>query len=90
MDEKRYNVNPTFNEIYWVEDNINPYPRSLWYFTDKGNADASAKYLNQMNDTIRDLMKENHDLKEAIRNAYENERTDMGKNVLKQLMAMIE
>lgn len=90
MSKERYGVNPTFNEIYWVEDNINPYPRSLWYFTDKGNADSSAKYLNQMNDTIMDLMKENTNIKEAIRHAYENERTDMGKNAIKQIMVMIE
>lgn len=89
MSKERYGVNPTFMGIYWVEDNINPYPRSLWYFTDKGNADASANYLNQMNDTIQDLVKENTELKEAIRTAYENERTDMGRNVLKQLIEAI-
>ncbi len=37
-----------------------------------------------------DVKKENEQLKNNIKEAYENERTQIGKNVLKQLIEQIE
>ena len=37
-----------------------------------------------------DVKKENEQLKNSIQEAYENERTQIGKNVLKQLIEQIE
>lgn len=66
MTNKRYNVSPSFNNIFWVEDNSKPYPVSLWYCTDRGNADNSVRYLNQMQDYIEKVDEENKQLKESI------------------------
>lgn len=90
MRSKRYGITPTFNNIFWVEDQLHPYPRSLWYCTDKDNAENSVKYLNQMQDCINDLLRQNVDIKEALLTAYRNERTELGRMVLRQLLENLE
>ena len=46
--------------------------------------------LEQFVESYHQLEKENKKLKQTIREAYENERTQLGKSVLKQLMEAIQ
>ena len=46
--------------------------------------------LNDISDLLNELHEENEQLKNNIKEAYENERTQIGKNVLKQLIDKME
>lgn len=47
-------------------------------------------FLKDENKHMRNVLNENKKLKQTIREAYENERTQLGKSVLKQLMEAIQ
>lgn len=46
--------------------------------------------LNDICDLLNALHEENQQIKNSIQEAYENERTQIGKNVLKQLIEQME
>ena len=55
----------------------------IWLWHSK---EESQKVCNKLNS----ILDENEQLKNNIKEAYENERTQIGKNVLKQLIEQIE
>ena len=57
MKKERYHVNPTFGGIYWIEDWITPYRKSLFYVKDHDTAHSICKYMNQMNSKVEELYK---------------------------------
>lgn len=85
----RYQVNPTFNNIYWIYDYRTPMGKSLFYFTNKRDAETACEYLNSMENYIPQLHMENQQIKDTIQAAYEGERTTLGRNVLRQLMEQL-
>lgn len=48
------------------------------------------KWSDEAETMITELAEENEQLKNSIREAYKNERTTLGKNVLKQLIQSLE
>jgi phage gp36-like protein len=46
--------------------------------------------LNRLNRTIKTYKTENQQIKDTITEAYQNERTSLGKSVLKQLIKQME
>ena len=56
------------------------------WLTDKEVVDK----LNELNDENKELKEENQHIKNTIKEAYNNERTQLGKSVLKQLMEAIQ
>lgn len=95
--KERYSTRPTFNDIYWIVDESKIYGLTLFYCTDRGNADTAKNYLNSMDHHIYDLTKKNKKLSDdlekvhkTILNSYANEKTEMGKSILKQLMETLE
>lgn len=87
--KERYDIRPTWNDIYWVVDESKLMGLTLFYCTDKHNAETAKNYLNSMEKHNYELQKENHRIKQIIKEAIENERTDLGKSVLKQLLEAI-
>lgn len=60
----------------------------------RGIKDHHTKYIYEGNqettDLINKLYEENEHIKQAIKEAYETERTALGKSVLKQLLETIQ
>ena len=54
---ERYQVNPTFNNIYWIWDYRTPMGKSLFYVKNKETAESICKYLNTMETHITKLEK---------------------------------
>lgn len=56
----------------------------------RGIKDHTTKYIYEGNQETTDLLntiyEENETIKQAIKEAYKNERTQLGKSVLKQLI----
>ena len=80
MTEKRYDV------IYEKE------PRGQ-VVTDEGipcTARTCCTRLNRLEEENKELKKENQHIKNTIKEAYNNERTQLGKSVLKQLIEAIQ
>jgi len=50
---------------------------------------ADAEGVNYIVDLLNDLNDENKHIKNTIKEAYETERTDLGKSVLKQLLEQL-
>ena len=48
------------------------------------------KLFHSVADKVQDLMEENQQIKHTIKEAYETERTALGKSVLKQLLEAIQ
>jgi DNA anti-recombination protein RmuC len=53
------------------------------------NEDCCEK-LNELSEENKELKEENQHIKNTIKEAYNNERTQLGKSVLKQLMEAIQ
>ena len=60
-----------------------------YYCLDKENDDKGLTEADML-DMLNELSDENKQIKHIIKEAYNNERTQIGKNVLKQLMEAIE
>ena len=60
-----------------------------YYCIDKENDDKGLTEADMLN-MLNDLSDENKQIKHIIKEAYETERTAIGKNVLKQLMEQIQ
>ena len=60
----------------------------------RGIKDHQTKYIYEGNqettDLINTLYEENETIKQAIKEAYKNERTALGRSVLKQLLETIQ
>lgn len=60
----------------------------------RGIKDHQTKYIYEGNQETTDLLntlyEENETIKQAIKEAYKNERTQLGKSVLKQLLETIQ
>jgi malate synthase len=54
------------------------------------NKDGFLNVMNGLNEKNKKLQKENEQIKNVIREAYETERTELGKSVLKQLLEQIQ
>ena len=52
--------------------------------------DFRNKSAKEVVECLNNLHEENQTIKQAIKEAYENERTQLGKSVLKQLLEKIE
>ena len=74
MTEKRFNLVGSY--LYDGETVIS-------HFNDPLHRDEIVDLLNQQHEQIQQL-------KQTIREAYTNERTQIGRNVLKQLLERIE
>ena len=56
MDKKeRYGISPTFNNIYWITDESKLQHWTIFYLTDKHNAEIAKKYLNSQENCINKL-----------------------------------
>ena len=100
----RYQINPTYNNIYWIWDYRTPMGKSLFYVKDKETAEFICSYLNQMEDfnekCIEEIEKlnqrqdglinENRKIKSTIQTMLMNERTELGKATLRQLWDAIQ
>ena len=64
---------------------IKHYESTDWIY-DNGKIIHTSKVV----DLLNALHEENQQIKNSIQEAYENERTQIGKNVLKQLIEQIE
>lgn len=89
IENKRYGVKPTYNNIHWIVDESKIYEVTLFYCTDKLNAEIACNYLNSQEKHVVDLAKENYKIKTMIKEALHNERTKIGQSVLKQLLRNI-
>lgn len=76
MTEKRYTTVELPKPNNW----------GIWY---DGNYLSTYEVCHLLNEYV-DAKKENEQLKNVIREAYETERTALGKSVLKQLLETIE
>ena len=60
----------------------------------RGIKDHQTKYIYEGNqettDILNTLYEENETIKQSIKEAYKNERTQLGKSVLKQLLETIQ
>ena len=81
-ENKRYRVFKYHDcEEYGVSDDVAEY--TLARFDNHFEAEGLCELLNELHE-------ENEQLKNNIKEAYENERTQIGKNVLKQLIEQME
>ena len=87
---ERYQVNPTFNNIYWIWDYRTPMGKSLFYVKNKETAESICKYLNTMENHITEISKENIKIKQTIQDMMTSERTELGRSVLRQLWEQIQ
>ena len=79
MTEKRYNVFDVDGTIFLEDHKEGSYHIGLL-----GNVDINC--LNDIANRLNDLNDENEHIKNTIKEAYETERTNIGKSVLKQLL----
>ena len=77
MTEKRFELKGVERQFLW--DNKNAGNMAHWI----ANKMSIVDLLNELND-------ENNHIKQTIREAYNNERTQIGRNVLRQLMEAIQ
>ena len=80
MTAKRFRVIKV-DDMYGVSDDLAEYTFA-W--------DKSKLIMDNLCDLLNALHEENQHIKSTIKEAYENERTQIGKNVLKQLIEQIE
>ena len=83
MTEKRYNVFDVDGTIFLEDHKEGSYHIGLL-----GNVDINC--LNDIANRLNDLNDENEHIKNTIKEAYNNERTQLGKSVLKQLLETIQ
>ena len=83
MTEKRYNVWDIDGTIF-LED----HKEGSYHIGQVGNVDIDC--LNDIANRLNDLNDENEYIKNTIKEAYQTERTHIGKSVLKQLLNNIE
>ena len=91
MTEKRYFKKMWGEEYYIFDSNTiseSDFEEKLEYQDYKAFADSMMgdEVVNRLNE----LHKENTHIKNTIKEAYNNERTQLGKSVLKQLMEAIQ
>ena len=83
MTEKRYNVWDIDGTIF-LED----HKEGSYHIGQVGNVDINC--LIDIANRLNDLTDENEHIKHTIKEAYNNERTQLGKSVLKQLLEAIQ
>ena len=71
----------TPNILQLVENDLNRLCEDNTYYQ---------KLFHSVADKVQDLMEENQQIKHTIKEAYETERTALGKSVLKQLINNME
>lgn len=94
MTKKRFTlrVHPKDNGVKIFDDGADDGYRRLFdvHYVDYESAKLLRARLEPVVDLLNNLNEENEWLKATIKEAYENERTQIGKNVLKQLIEQIE
>lgn len=83
MSKKRFNVFDVNGTIF-LED----HKEGSYHIGEIGNVDINC--LNDIANKLNELADENEQLKQTITEAYNNERTELGQSVLKQLMEQIQ
>ena len=89
-NEKRFIVKQRQGAtIYSIEDYYGELPlhEGIYY---KSNAEKLCKWLNTQQELLNAFCKENEHIKQTIKTMMENERTHLGKNVLRQLWEAIQ
>ena len=66
----RYVVDTTFGDIYWVVDDSKLNYWTIFYCTDRGNAQTACNYLNSQEAHLDETLKENHKLKEILKKQF--------------------
>ena len=90
MTEKRYNTYCDQNENRTViDDDLNNTHIFIAYCENLNDAIGLKTALNSVTDELNALHEENTHIKNTIKEAYNNERTQLGKSVLKQLIQNI-
>ena len=90
MTEKRFIVKQRQGATnYSIEDYYGKLPlnEGIYY---KSNADKLCEWLNTQHELLNTLYNENEHIKQTIKDMLENERTELGKSVLKQLYEAIQ
>ena len=83
MTEKRFTIKSQ-DDLFGVVDN---YSADKVCVVNGIRTEIEAKWLC---DVLNDLNDENEHIKHTIKEAYNNERTQLGKSVLKQLLETIQ
>ena len=79
---KRFTIEILDDENWLIEDTETG--------MDYNPVDGTSNVLKGLIDLVNNLYEENTQIKSTIKEAYRNERTQIGKSVLKQLMETIQ